>query len=299
MNRKVLTFLACSVMVLSLSPALLHAQGGPPPGGPPPFGGPGGGGPGRGGFRVVGVEGCLGGRPAPAGTPGYAASILRDRKEASLSGTPTDHSTTELSYRDNNNVTYTQLTLPAFGASQTPRTIICINDPNLHIRLVVNPADSTALEFQLPDRKPPFGGRQGGNGGPNGPGPDNGAKTPPPGVTVTHPAPPGAVASEISTYCPDAQTTQITRTTPDGPATDVRVDCPSLRLELYSQNSNTHGVSTTTATITATGTGVNLAGLAVPYPLPPNFTVKVAPAGRGGRGRGPGGPGGPPPPPAQ
>jgi hypothetical protein len=289
MSRKVLFFLGCSILSLAVSPAFLRAQSGPPPGGPPPFGGPGGGFGGRGGFRVIGVEGCLGGgRPVPSGTSGYAASILRDRKEASFSGTPTDHSSTELSYRDNNGVTYTELTLPAFGGSQTSRTVICINDPNLHIRLVVNPANSTAREFQLP--QPPSNGGQPRNGKPNG----NNGQTPPanPNVTITHPAPPGAVSSEITTYCPDAQTTEITRTGPNGTATSERVFCPALRLELYSQNSDSHGISTTTATITATGTGVNLAALTVPYPLPSSYTVTVETPGRRGR-RGPGGPGGP------
>jgi hypothetical protein len=293
MIRKALIAIVCSLVVLAGSPALLRAQGGPPPG-PPPFGGPGGG---RGGFRVLGVEGCLtNSRPVPAGTPGFAASIVRDRKEASFSGTPTDRTNTELAYRDNNGVTYSEITLPALG-SRAAQTVICIDDPNLHIRLVVdpNPSKPTAREFQVPDRKPRNGGQPPpfGNRGPNG----NGGQNPPPppgNVTITHPAPPSAVASEISTSCPDATTTQVARTGPDGMDTSLRVFCPSLRLELYSQDSNSHGVSTTTASITATGAGVNLSTLTVPYPLPPNYAVTVVPPGpRGRRGPGPGGPDGP------
>jgi len=292
MSRKVL-LLASSALILAAWPALIHAQG--PGGPPPPF--PGGGrGFGGGGFKVVGVEGCLTNRrPVPSGTPGFAASITYDHKEASFNGAPpSDRSSTEQSYRDNSGVTYTLLTLPSFGKAQNPRTVICIDDPNLHIRLVVdpNPNKPTALEFQTPDRKAPSGNGQSpkfGNGGPgrNAGNPPFGGPNGNANVSITHPAAPAAVAGEITTYCPDAQTTLITRKTPNGDTdTDERVYCPSLFLTLFTQNGNSHSVSTTTANITATGSGVNLANLPVPYPLPSNFTVTMAKPRGGRRGSG-------------
>jgi hypothetical protein len=284
MNRKTLLVLASSLLTLVLSPALLHAQGGPGPGGPPPFGGPRGG-RGPGGFRVVGVEGCLtDGRPVPAGTPGVAATITHDRKEATFSGS-VDHSSTETFYRDANGVTFTEITLPPMGSSKTSKTVICINDPNEHVRLVVDPANTSAREYKIPTPKSPS------NSGPrpqfrNGQKPPNGGTNP--NVTVVNPpaALPGAVTTDISSYCADAKTTEISRKAPDGTDTNERTYCPSLFLELHAQNSDARGITTTTAAISAatnSGNG-NLGNPPIAYPLPSGYHVTVVtPGGRGRR----------------
>ena len=278
MNRNAFVLGFFALVAPIVSPALLRAQG-PPPGGPPPFGG----GFGRGrGFRVLGVEGCLAnGRRVPAGTPGFAAQVTRTELEPVLNGSPVTRTNTYESYRDNSGVTYQQITLPPMGGSGASRTVICISDPTLRIHLVVDPARMTARQFPFPPPPSWANGSATPNGGAPPPWPNgNGGNRPtPPGVTVTHPAPPSSIAGEIATYCPAATTTLTTRSRTVGGAaetsTNERVFCPTLFVELYSQSNDPHRVSTTTATITATGTGVNLASLSVPYPLPGSYAVTV------------------------
>ena len=284
MNRKALIFLIGWAILLAISPGILDAQPGPGPQGPPP----GGFGRGAGDFQVLGVEGCLrNGWRVPSGAQGYAAHVVRERVEPVLGGSPITTTNAYESYRDNNGVSYLQVTLPAIGGSQSPRTVICIYDPKLNIRLVVDPANLTAREYKLPERRssasrssrPPSGNR--------------GNRPEPPGIT--HPAPPAALNAQISQYCPDAVTTAFTRNVTIGgnPATltSERVFCPSLALELYARNSSPRSVSTTTATISAVGSQVDLTRLPVPYPLLNNYVVtKVEPRERRRRSGGPGGP---------